>query len=256
MHYSEILDALAQRYQEILGANFTGLYVHGSLAMGCFHPQKSDIDYVCVVFEEPGDEQKMRIMEATLALDRYAPEKGLEMHVMRLEDCLHPSRPCYFCLHYSRAHTQSFLDDPSGYVRRMKGGDPDLGGHLTVLHACGICWSGAPVKDVFAPVPKEMYLESILDDVLSDCGDEIYRICNLCRVWGYLAQGELFSKRTGPQWALRQGEGPREAIAQALRCYEEGEAWGGTLCAEEACAWLKAKILSLLPEEFQKKYAR
>jgi len=254
LDHREILDRLAQSYCEILGDNFVGLYVHGSIAMGCFNPVKSDIDFVCVVYDEPTDGQKIHILEKTVEMERFAPEKGLEMHILRLWDCRRPSHPCPFSLHYSPTHRQAFLADPQGYVGYMKGVDPDLGGHLTILHACGLCWKGMPVSQVFAPVPKEMYLESILEDVLSECGDEIYRICNLCRVWGYLAEGLVLSKKSGAEWALGQDDCPENEVRAALRCYLTGSDWSGGDSAGEACAILRAKIFSLLPEEIKKRY--
>lgn len=255
LDYKEIMDRLTTAYQRALSDNFVGMYVHGSIAMGCFNPLTSDIDYICIVNEEPDDAQKKLILDATLEMDAYAPQKGLEMHIMRLRDCIAPRHPAYFCLHYSRAHTHSVLNDPQEYIARMKGFDPDLGGHLTIMHACGVRWAGPPVADVFGPVPKEMYLESILEDVLSDCGDEIYRICNLCRVWGYLAEGLVLSKRTGPEWALRHETDHRETIREALACYNEGRAWNSAHGAEKACAYLKGRIISLLPDAFKEKYA-
>ncbi|WP_161567304.1 hypothetical protein [Acidilutibacter cellobiosedens] len=36
-------------YQTILGDNLVGIYVHGSIAFGCFHEEKSDIDFIAVI---------------------------------------------------------------------------------------------------------------------------------------------------------------------------------------------------------------
>lgn len=255
MDYRGILDRLSAAYADILGENFVGLYVHGSIALGCFHPVSSDIDFVCVVHTEPDDAAKLRLMNKTVALEPLASKKGLEMHVLRLADCLHPVHPVHFCLHYSGSHTESYRRDPQGYIRRMKGNDPDLAGHLTILHACGICWKGRPTAEVFGPVPGEMYLDSILDDVIPGCGGEVYRICNLCRVWGYLAEGLVLSKRTGPEWALQQAPEHASAIEQALACYNAGREWGSSEGGAAARAWLTQKIVSLLPESMADRYA-
>ena len=254
MEYSEILDKLTDAYCDILRKNFVGLYVHGSIALGCFNPIKSDIDYICVVHEEPDDESKLRIMQENLLLEPFAPKKGLEMHVLRLVDCLHPAHPIPFCLHYSPAHRENYTKDPAGYVRSMQGNDPDLAAHLTVMHSCGICWKGMPVSEVFGAVPKEMYLDSILDDVIPGCGDEVTRICNLCRVWGYLAEGLVLSKQTGALWALKQNPKPSAAIEEALLCYTSNAQWSNASSAQDACEWLNAKVLSLLPESMAKRY--
>ncbi len=249
MQYTEILDRLCAAYERILGENFVGFYVHGSIAMGCFNPVSSDIDFVCVVQNEPDDESKLQILIETDALSPFAPQKGLEMHVLRLEDCLQPKHPVYFCLHYSPAHAENFRQNPLEFARNMHGNDPDLAAHLTILHACGICWKGLPAAQVFGPVAKEDYLDSILDDVLSLCGDETYNLCNLCRVWGYLAEGLVLSKRAGAQWALAQEIGCKTAISAALSCYNTGEKWPDGIGAQTAYDALREKITSLLPKE-------
>ena len=46
------LDDLQTRYTAILASNLVGMYVHGSIAMGCFKPDSSDID-VLVVVDQP-----------------------------------------------------------------------------------------------------------------------------------------------------------------------------------------------------------
>ncbi|MDF2804920.1 MAG: hypothetical protein K0S61_4825, partial [Anaerocolumna sp.] len=38
----EILDAFVESYCNILKNNLIGIYLHGSLAMGCFNPESSD----------------------------------------------------------------------------------------------------------------------------------------------------------------------------------------------------------------------
>ena len=42
------LNLLLSNIQSILGDHFIGLYLGGSLALGDFNPQRSDIDFVAV----------------------------------------------------------------------------------------------------------------------------------------------------------------------------------------------------------------
>lgn len=51
MTYQELLDKIAEGYRGILKDNLVGIYVHGSIAMKCFHWDKSDIDFIAVVRE-------------------------------------------------------------------------------------------------------------------------------------------------------------------------------------------------------------
>ena len=44
-----MLDKIVETSKDIIGEELTGIYLHGSLAMGCFHPDKSDIDLILVI---------------------------------------------------------------------------------------------------------------------------------------------------------------------------------------------------------------
>lgn len=44
MLYQNILDEIVDESKMIFKEDLTGIYLHGSLAMGCFNPKKSDID--------------------------------------------------------------------------------------------------------------------------------------------------------------------------------------------------------------------
>ena len=45
----ELLDDFIKNSKNILNSNLTGIYLHGSAAMGCFNDKKSDIDLLVVV---------------------------------------------------------------------------------------------------------------------------------------------------------------------------------------------------------------
>ena len=55
--YQEVTDEFVIQGRKILGDNLTGIYLHGSAAMGCFNPKESDIDLLVVVKDalSPGE---------------------------------------------------------------------------------------------------------------------------------------------------------------------------------------------------------
>ena len=55
MEYQFILDKIVNTSKQIFGEELTGIYLHGSLAMGCFHPDKSDIDLILVIKDSVSD---------------------------------------------------------------------------------------------------------------------------------------------------------------------------------------------------------
>lgn len=80
MYYQELLDDFVDMCREILEKEdveskdcskglieekgienkktLTGIYLHGSMAMGCFNPEKSDIDLIVVIEDNISDRQK------------------------------------------------------------------------------------------------------------------------------------------------------------------------------------------------------
>lgn len=63
-----LLDALLAGARNALGAQFVGLYVHGSLANGDFTPGRSDIDFLVVTEDElsPAEVDRVRAMHRRL----------------------------------------------------------------------------------------------------------------------------------------------------------------------------------------------
>ena len=63
---TEILEQIKTSYQEILKDNLTGIYVHGSIAFGCFNWEKSDIDFLVVVKHAPSLQEKKALIRVLL----------------------------------------------------------------------------------------------------------------------------------------------------------------------------------------------
>ncbi len=224
MPYQYILDEITKKSREILGDALTGVYLHGSMAMGCFHADKSDIDLIAVVDGDVSDAQKMRLMEAFVHFNGQAPPKGLEISVVKREHCSPFHYPTPYELHFSPAHLQRFLEDPQDYVEKMKGEDIDLAAHFTVIRKYGIVLFGEKIEDVFAPVPEAAYLDSIYADIEHAAQDilkqPVYMILNLCRTLAFVREGLCLSKEEGGKWGL--GHLPPEhtpLVLEAIACY-------------------------------------
>jgi len=62
MDYNSLLKQIADKYQSILGKNMTGIYVHGSIALGCFNWERSDIDFLVVINEPITKQTKIKLL--------------------------------------------------------------------------------------------------------------------------------------------------------------------------------------------------
>lgn len=246
--FGDLLDSITLAAEDILSELLTGVYLHGSLAMGCFNPAKSDIDLILVINGEMTDWRKRQFMERVVELNAHAPAKGLELSVVTEEVCRDFVYPTPFELHFSPAHLQWWQQDPEGYIQRMKGTDPDLAAHFTIIRKYGIALKGAAVEEVFGPVPEEAYLDSIRLDVKSaveDVSDNpVYVILNLCRVAAWVEEKQVFSKRQGGEWGLVHLPAKYQPlIRDALDAYcSDGEMRFDTVLARDFCGEMLGRL--------------
>lgn len=232
----KLLDDFTARSHYILGDNLTGIYLHGSAVMGCFNTEKSDIDLILVVKDEVPDTIKRQFMDMVMELNGRAPKKGLELSIVKEEVCKPFVYPTPFELHFSVAHINWYQTNPADYVDKMKGTDKDLAAHFTILYHRGHVLYGKAIRDVFAEVNRDAYMDSIWCDIEGAVEDilesPMYIILNLCRVLGYKEEGLILSKKEGGEWMLKKlaekdhktlTDGFSELIAAALKEYATGQ---------------------------------
>lgn len=224
----ELLDDFIWNSKNILNDNLIGIYLHGSLAMGCYNEKKSDIDLLVVVKNDVPGEMKRSFMDMVVALNNRAPSKGLELSIVREAVCKPFVYPTPFELHFSAAHLNWYLSDPEDYIEKMKGTDKDLAAHFTIIYHRGKTLCGKDIKSVFSEVSSEAYMDSIWYDVKNAkediVDDTMYMTLNLCRVLAYKEDRLILSKQEGGEWALRHLSDPqyREMILLALEEYKTG----------------------------------
>ena len=220
------IDTLLDALQEILGENLVGVYLHGSLAMGSFNSERSDIDLLVVTKQGMTVEIKRRIAE--LLLDHSLVSTPKEISFLIEPDLRSYQHPMPFDFHYSESWRKRYQKELSN-GDWMKWNDTlrkdvDLAAHFTVTLSRGICLFGKPIQEVFPPVPAEYYIASIVRD-FQDARDRrtqnpVYFVLNACRIYAYLLEGSIFSKDEGPMWAVRVLPGElRDVVTQALDVY-------------------------------------
>jgi streptomycin 3"-adenylyltransferase len=228
MFYQNLIDEFTAMSKEIIGDKLTGIYLHGSMAMNCFNPEKSDIDLLIVIESDITDMQKMKFMKQVVKLNEQAPGKGLEISIVKREYCKPFVYPTPFELHFSPMHLQWFRTNPANYVENMKGKDKDLAAHFTIINRYGIVLGGEQIENVFGEVPKKDYMDSIWFDVKGarkDIADEpMYMTLNLCRVLAFLKEDLCLSKQQGAEWGIAHiPEKYYPLILQALDCYKTNQ---------------------------------
>jgi predicted nucleotidyltransferase len=206
------LDRLTILFQDELRDNLIGIYLHGSLAMGCYNPHKSDIDFLVVVNEKLTPVNNSRIAKLALSLhDEMSNERGIEFTII-LETYLKKFvYPTPFEFHYSEYHREKYRTNENYLCGGFE--DEDLASQIVVAYERGLTLYGKPLSALYEPIDSKYYIASILHDV-EGAAEEIisnppeyltpmYLTLNLCRVLYYIKEGIISSKREGGEWGLK-----------------------------------------------------
>ena len=222
----ELLNTCVSRTKQILKNNLTGIYLHGSAVMGCFNPEKSDLDFIVVVSEPLQDSVKKEYMDMIMELNTSGPAKGIEMSIVTKSVCNPFVYPTPFDLHFSVAHLNWYKINPDDYIQKMKGTDKDLAAHFTIITNRGKCLYGDPIEKVFSKVPEQDYFNSIWNDIADAVEDisenTMYLTLNLARVLAYKKDEVILSKKEAGEWALENlPEEYHPLIEAALKEYAD-----------------------------------
>ncbi len=206
------LEALTAEVAAVVGGRLVGVYPHGSLMLGGYRPERSDID-VLVVVDEPLSSDEQAALAARLSEDALpCPAIGLELSVVTRAVAAAPTARPAFELHVTTAPQGRKVVDGHGHP-----GDLDLVLHFAVCHALG--------HSVIAPVPRDLVLTQLADELdwaLEHAGGE-YAVLNACRAWRYAVDGALVSKVAGGEWALTQLDaGGARGLVQAATARQTG----------------------------------
>jgi predicted nucleotidyltransferase len=183
--------------KQLLLTNLKGFYLHGSLAMGCFNPKRSDIDIIVVVESDLKIEIKSELVKHLL--EQSNNPNPIEISYIKQEHLLDWVFPTPYEFHYSEHwrdwYTGLLIQNKSDWT--LSETDPDLAAHLVILKERGICLYGDPISKLRS-IPKEHYISAILSDIAnaeqSILVNPVYIILNLCRVYLYISQQKITSK--------------------------------------------------------------
>jgi streptomycin 3"-adenylyltransferase len=187
---------VAAQLRDLLGADLVGVYLHGSFALGCGNPNRSDLDLLVVTRRALTAKERDAFGDLPAgSYEKPGWPRPLELSSLTI-DQLRPWRhPTPYDLHLTARGTVG------------PGEDPDLAAHVTVTRRAGIALAGPPPADVFPEVPREDYEDSLRRDfdwsLASAPKYRRYAILSVARIWASLAEpDELHTKETGAVWAL------------------------------------------------------
>jgi streptomycin 3"-adenylyltransferase len=187
---------VAAQLRDLLGADLVGVYLHGSFALGCGNPNRSDLDLLVVTRRALTAKERDAFGDLPAgSYEKPGWPRPLELSSLTLDELRPWRHPTPYDLHLTARGTVG------------PGEDPDLAAHVTVTRRAGIALAGPPPADVFPEVPREDYEDSLRRDfdwsLASAPKYRRYAILSVARIWASLAEpDELHTKETGAVWAL------------------------------------------------------
>ncbi len=221
------INSLVMMVKTVLEDQLIGLYLHGSLSMGCFNPTRSDLDFLVVTTKNLNGEIKRVIIEKLLVLSKSPCP--IEISFLTPMNFLPWQFPTPFDLHYSemwREHYRNQLANQQcpGWNEQINK-DPDLAAHIAMVLNRGVCLFGKPAYAVFPTVPPEHFQASIeldyQDARVNLNKNPLYAVLTFCRVDCYLLEKRIVSKQEGAIWGMEKfPQRFRKLLAEVLAVYQ------------------------------------
>lgn len=206
INVQRILEQIKHLSIQTFEENLIGVYVHGSLALGGFCWDHSDIDFIVVLRTAPTQTQKEAYILGLLNINKNCPSKGLEMSIVLERYTRQFVYPTPYELHFSNEYLKQCSESIREYCQHMNGTDKDLAAHFTIINQACITIFGKPAKNTFGKVPKSDYFNSIKYDIENAEKDiidnPVYTILNLCRVLAFKYDDLILSKIDGGSWGI------------------------------------------------------
>ena len=217
-----VLGDLLAGVRRILGEQFVGMYLYGSLSSGEFDPSHSDIDFVVVTASEVSDRQFRDLDAMHQRLAAHYPKWGpklegayIPVHSIRRADPADTPHP--------------FLNEG---IFRFEQLGIDWIIQRYVIREYGVVLAGPPPSTLIDPVLPDHLRWAVWGALhgwwaahlseplrLNERGYQAFAITTMCRALYTLETGDLCSKRAAIQWA-------QETI---------GDRWGDLI--ERAIEW-------------------
>jgi predicted nucleotidyltransferase len=213
-----LLDSFASGLTELLGEELVGAYLHGSLALGGFNSEESDVDFLVVTRREL-DEGRV---ESLAAMHQRLGQR-LDGSYLPLDDArvLDPARSWH---PHIEARGGSLVVDRHGAETVI---------YRYVLRKCGVVRFGAPPQELIDPVTADELRAAVREAVadwwvprvdvqprdFADARYRAYMVVTMCRIRYTLARGDVVSKPAAARWAIAHLEPSRHSLIERAAAY-------------------------------------
>ncbi len=213
---NELLEIIITRINSVLGDKMVGLYLEGSLVLGDFEPDISDIDLVVALASDINNKE----FEALKGMHEYLVAEYKEWHD-RIE-------VCYItvdALRTVKSHTSMIVNiSPGEPIHRTESYKEWIMNWYLTREKSKALYGPSP-KSIIEPISKEEFVQSVKDNVKAWGGwvDDMrnpyaqsYAILTICRALYAYKTGEQASKKEAALWAQKELPEWSDVIQSAL----------------------------------------
>jgi predicted nucleotidyltransferase len=210
-----------------LKRNLVAIYLHGSIAMGCFNPRAGDIDLLVVSNETIARGAGRAIVNCLLRVSsRPVPVEATFVSRGQLRRWQYPTP---FEIHFSESWREKYTTGlDRALARPAKPRDTDLAIQIPTARQRGKCLHGRAALRVLPRVPDSDQTASVVQDFywarsrISKI--PAYFVLNSCRIYAFLVTRQIYSKDEGCAWAVRRFPREYRAVVRSARdAYRRGE---------------------------------
>lgn len=247
-----VLDLVAI-FEDELSDNLVGIYMHGSLAMGCYYRPKSDLDVIVVVQNQLGaDIAKKTGIAIAKQADKRPTTGNVELSIITADTARSIPVPVPFELHYSTEWHEKTLSGDIDYDSSKT--DIDLLSHLMYVRQRGVILAGKQIQEVFGKYNWQYFMDAVIDDFEWILEKEnildtpFYGVLNICRVLQLIGENSrtVHSKEEGGEWGLNNLPPEFHSLIQkALDVYRSSDDISEAQRRTGGLAWNKDELLAL-----------
>ena len=246
----EQIENTAKGLVSLLQSKIAGVYLGGSMVLGAFDKNTSDIDLTVVVNNDLSLSDKVSITSFLLTVNRRPCR--LEIVFIVKETMLSSQRPpihLFFCDYWIKTHKKVALGE--GNVEELLNiifSDSDVITELKLIKQSGICVYGLPINEMITDVQDELFWDTLSSQAVDsyveseDVSQSAFKILQLCRFLAYAKIGIMLSKPKAAEWAITEVPSTYHSVI-LFSLYEKYKMGDGTPCTVDEAKLFKLYVL-------------